>query len=146
VENKVKARQQAEKVAQKEANKIKQKIEKKEKGSMEKKKSQKGRGSLQREKKRARKEEATSNEKDINCKEEARLEESEFEEKPSKKQKMVKPPKKQKRDRDGLDVLINEYKSSFTKGVTKAVVEDKHDSSDARATDRSSVAKKRWFE
>lgn len=101
---------------------------------------------MQREKKRARKEDATNNEKDINCEEETRLEETEMKEKPSKKQIMIKPPKKQKRDNDGLDVLINEYKSSFTKGVTKAGDEIMQESSTARTTDRSSVAKTRWFE
>ena len=100
---------------------------------------------MQREKKRARKEASTENEKDGNSEEVARLEENEVEKKPSKKQKMMKPPKKQKREKDGLDVLINEYKSSFTKGETKGGVEDKQDNSTA-INDRSSVAKKRWFE
>lgn len=67
------------------------------------------------------------------------------ENKPSKKQKMLKPPKKRKRDKDGLDDLINEYKSSFTKGMTDSAVGDEKISS-ATSTDRSSVAKKRWFE
>eukprot|EP00577_Skeletonema_sp_RCC1716_P000244 CAMPEP_0113417860 /NCGR_PEP_ID=MMETSP0013_2-20120614/25883_1 /TAXON_ID=2843 ORGANISM="Skeletonema costatum, Strain 1716" /NCGR_SAMPLE_ID=MMETSP0013_2 /ASSEMBLY_ACC=CAM_ASM_000158 /LENGTH=869 /DNA_ID=CAMNT_0000305027 /DNA_START=108 /DNA_END=2717 /DNA_ORIENTATION=+ /assembly_acc=CAM_ASM_000158 len=142
VENKVKARQQAEKVAQKEANKIKQKIEKREKGSKEKK-TQKGRGSLQREKKRARKEEATKGKIDDN--EEVEKIEEVTEEKPTKKQKMIKPPKKQKRNKDGLDDLINEYKSSFTKGISNAAVENEQASS-TTANDRSSVAKRRWFE
>lgn len=101
---------------------------------------------MQREKKRARKEASTENEKDGNSEEVARLEENEVEKKPSKKQKMMKPPKKQKREKDGLDVLINEYKSSFTKGETKGEVEDKQNNSTAITTDRSSVAKKRWFE
>jgi hypothetical protein len=58
---------------------------------------------------------------------------------------MSKPPKKQKKDKDGLDDLINEYKSSFTKGITNTAVGDEQTSS-ATAHDRSSVAKKRWFE
>eukprot|EP00986_Skeletonema_menzelii_P008269 scaffold3437_cov145-Skeletonema_menzelii.AAC.1 len=144
VENKVKARQQAEKVAQKEANKIKQKIEKRERGSKEKSKTQKGRGALQREKKRARKEETANKAKNEISQEVGKVEEVP-EEKPSKKQKMLKPPKKQKRDKDGLDDLINEYKSSFTKGMTNTAVGDEQTNS-ATANDRSSVAKKRWFE
>jgi RNA recognition motif-containing protein len=88
VENKVKARQQAEKVAQKEANKIKQKIEKREKGSKEKSKNQKGRGALQREKKRARKAEEANKAKNETSQEVEKVEEVP-EEKPTKKQKNV---------------------------------------------------------
>ena len=99
---------------------------------------------MQREKKRARKEEAANKAKNETSQEVGKLEEVP-EEKPSKKQKMMKPPKKQKRDKDGLDDLINEYKSSFTKGMTNTAVGDEQTNS-AAANDRSSVAKKRWFE
>lgn len=147
VENKVKARQQAEKVAQKEANKIKQKIEKKEKGAdIEKKLKKKGRGAIQREKKRARKEEAKVSEKDENVGGASRSEDIQVDEKPSKKQKMLNPPKKQTRKSDGLDDLINEYKSSFSKGVAEASTPHNNQSTDKNATNRASVMKRRWFE
>lgn len=146
VENKVKARQQAEKVAQKEANKIKQKIEKKERADTEKKLNKKGRGAIQREKKRARKEEAKNSEKDENIGGASRSEDIQVEEKSSKRQKMLKPPKKQKRKSDGLDELINEYKSSFTKGVVEASTQHNKQSTDKNATNRASVVKRRWFE
>ena len=100
--------------------------------------------SLQREKKRARKEETANKAKNEISQEVGKVEEVP-EEKPSKKQKMLKPPKKQKRDKDGLDDLINEYKSSFTKVMTNTAVGDEQTNS-ATANDRSSVAKKRWFE
>ena len=98
---------------------------------------------MQREKKRARKEEAAKGKIDDN--EEVEKIKEVPEEKPSKKQKMLKPPKKQKRDKDGLDDLINEYKSSFTKGINNAAVENEQEGS-TNANDRTSVAKKRWFE
>lgn len=71
----------------------------------------------------------------------------EDEERMSKKQKMLKPPKKQKRNKDGLDALINEYKSSFTKGEIEAEIDiNRQGSSGNIAIDRSSVVKRRWFE
>ena len=129
-------------MAQKEANKIKQRIEKRGKESdKEKKKYKKGRGSLQRERKRALKEEEMNNKKNATGEVNTTSENSELQMKPSKKQKMMKPPKKQKRNRDDLEDMINEYKSSFTK---TNVVDKKTKKSNEH--DRSSVVKKRWFE
>jgi len=169
-ENKVKARQQAEKIAQKKANKIKQRIEKKEKQREEedqqpsddkKKEKKKGRGALQREKKRARKEDADGDGDDAQTKDgkdskkKQKLDENSTADKSKeKKVKKVKPQKKRKvdKDDDALEDMIRSYKSSFSKGTAG---EDKASAEEGAASDdqtkkkkksRENVAKKRWFE
>jgi len=161
VENKVKARQQAEKVAQKKANKIKQRIEKKDKEKEEKqstsskKEKKKGRGQLQREKKRARKEGGEDNEENEKDKESAskkqKTDASTAVKPTEKKQKMVKPQKKKRKtdkDEDALEDMIRSYKSSFSKGPagSRAVVEEKNANEVAKKGSREKVEKKRWFE
>ncbi|KAL9191460.1 hypothetical protein ACHAXT_001166 [Thalassiosira profunda] len=155
VENKVKARQQAEKIAQKKANKIKQRIENKEKQQPKdkKKEKKKGRGALQREKKRARKE-AGDDDKNAQSGDAAESKKQKLEEKDpatekprEKKQKMVKPPKKRKIDReeDTLEGMIGSYKSTFLGASGKALAEE-GDSKAPKKNSREEVAKKRWFE
>eukprot|EP01082_Thalassiosira_pseudonana_P011970 g9899.t1 g9899 contig4:826664-829597(-) len=148
VENKVKARQQAEKIAQKQANKIKQKIENKEKMQQpEKKEAKKSRGALQREKKRARKE----------AEEDSAVNKDESDSKPKtdsgdskrekvKAPKLAKPHKKRKvdADEDRLEYMIQSYKASFSQGVDKAV--SVQESNEPKKKSRESVAKRRWFE
>lgn len=158
VENKVKARQQAEKIAQKKANKIKQKIEKKEKqqpSDKKEKEKKKGRGALQREKKRARKD-AGEDEENTEKSEEEKASVSKrqkldggvsSEKVKEKKQKMAKPPKKRKmdRDEDALEDMIRSYKSSFS-GSTAAVEEGGSKAKELTRHVREKVATKRWFE
>ena len=150
VENKVKARQQADKIAQKKANKIKQKIESKEKqpSTKEKKKS---RGALQREKKRARKEAG-----DDDVGQENKVEMNPIAKKPKldeinksreKIPKMVKPKKKRKVDVDeeGLEEMIRSYKESFSPGTNK-VLGGESKSDQPTKLSRELVVKRRWFE
>jgi hypothetical protein len=149
-------------VAQKKANKIKQKIENKEKQpplSNDKKEKQKekklGRGALQREKKRLRKEAGEDSDDQTNevvaptSKKQKQADDKG--EKPKEKPKMVKPQKKRKVDKgeDELEDMIRSYKSSFSKGGTVA---DKEALAEERSTDetkiksREKVVTKRWFE
>jgi hypothetical protein len=160
VENKVKARQQADKVAQKKANKIKQKIENKEKQppSIEKKKDKEkrlGRGALQREKKRARKEagedgDAQTKEADASSSKMQKLDDR-VEKPKEKKLKMVKPQKKRKidKDDDALEDMIRSYKSTFSKGgaqVEKETLAEESSTAESKTKSRESIVKKRWFE
>jgi len=160
-ENKVKARQQAEKIAQKKANKIKQRIEKKEKQKEEpsdkKKEKKKGRGALQREKKRARKEagdddgNAQNNEGKPSTSKKQKLDDnkSNVDNKADKKVKKVKPQKKRKvdKDEDALEDMIRSYKSSFSKGVAAGKANKEESNAEQPKTNpREKVVKKRWFE
>ena len=151
-------------MAQKKANKIKQKIENKEKqpplSNDKKKEKQKekklGRGALQREKKRARKEAGEDGDDQINeavaptSKRQKQVDGTA--EKPKEiKTKMVKPQKKRKVDQGEIELedMIRSYKSSFSKGGTLA---DKEALAEERSTDetkiktREKVVTKRWFE
>ena len=146
VENKVKARQQADKIAQKKANKIKQKIENNEKEPAKKKENKKSRGALQREKKRARKE--AGNDNDDGDSKKPKLEEKDVV-KPKRVEsgpKLTKPPKKRKVDskEDALEDMIRSYKASFSGKSGTDVDENK--SKKTNKMSRESVAKKRWFE
>ena len=168
VENKAKARQQAERRAQQQANKAKQKSETRERkvlaassgdGQDETKKSRKrSRGAKQREKKRLRRLEGEEG-AEVSATEAAESQERSFkqetiaseETKPQKKDepKGIKPPKKQnKRQRENMESeknfteLVNKYKAAFV-GVAK----------DAEAVESELKKKKvleekgkRWFE
>lgn len=156
-ENKVKAKQQMEKLAQKKANKIKQRIEKKEKLRQEPpdktKVKKKGRGALQREKKRARKEagEGVDTKSDEGGKESAtkkqKLEDRSVSAK-QEKPKKVKPQKKRKVDKDdeALEDMIRSYKSTFGSAAGKVIPADEGASEPKKETSRERVVKKRWFE
>jgi len=167
VENKVKARQQAEKIAQKKANKIKQRIENKEKKhkpSSKEVEKKKGRGALQREKKRARKEAGEDDGNGETVTKKQTLEDN-GKNKTSKtpkeeKSKMLKPKKKRKVDKDenALEDMIRSYKSSFSEGGGAVVTGEgqilaKESGGKAATTtaepkkrSRDNVGKKRWFE
>jgi nucleolar protein 4 len=156
VENKVKARMQMEKVAQKKANKIKQKIENKEKlqpSSIDKKIKEKklGRGALQREKKRTRKEageEGDEQAKQVDIppikKQKSVLTKEET------KPKLIKPQKKRKvdKDDDALEDMIRSYKSSFSKGE-RTIPDNKDLLEETKAEPKiksREIVTKRWFE
>ena len=166
VENKVKARKQAEKVAQTKANKIKQRIEKKEKEQQDstndkKKEKKKGRGTLQREKKRARKEAGESGDKvdeDATSTKKQKLDHGTKADKAmEKKPKMAKPQKKKRKvnaDEEQLEDMIRSYKSSFSQGgdptgkksLAEGVSGDAGNVEQPKKKSREQVAKKRWFE
>ncbi len=153
----MKARQQAEKVAQKKANKIKQKIVNKEKqpSSNEKKaEDQKilGRGALQRQKKRARKEAGEDNidqAKDAFVPPSKKSDDKIVTTK-EKKLKMAKPQKKRKinKDEDALEDMIRSYKSSFSGGVLadKEALADVRSAAEPKIKSSDMALKKRWFE
>ncbi|KAL7468660.1 hypothetical protein ACHAXS_008896 [Conticribra weissflogii] len=155
VENKVKARQQAERIAQKKANKIKQKIENKEKQTPDKKEKKKSRGALQRAKKRARKEAGEdANADGENAEVTKNVKKLKTEEKDLAKAKapveaapkLVKPPKKRKVDpkEEALEDMIRSYKASFSRGSENDVDDKK--AKESKVVSREKIVKKRWFE
>jgi hypothetical protein len=151
VENKVKARKQAEKILQKKANKIKQKIENKEKTPSEKKESKKSRGALQREKKRARKEagkdeNVTENAPELNPKTKtSKVEDAQALNAKEKGPKLAKPQKKRKTDAEEnqLEDMIRSYKETFGGGKAATPAGE---STKPKIKSREAVAKRRWFE
>merc|ERR1712194_86492 len=144
-----------EKIAQKQANKIKQRIEKKEKEREEQrekkhadkgKNKKKGRGALQREKKRARREiEGSEDRRDSSVAKEEQLDEtcnkgvttagSEA------RQKIKRLQKKGWSDKDetALEDMIRSYKASFASAA------EKRDEGVPQKASREVLAK-RWFE
>jgi len=155
VENKVKARQQAERIAQKKANKIKQKIENKEKQPSDKKEKKKSRGALQRAKKRARKdagEDADTDGENTEAIKNAKKPKTEEKDLTKAKApvetapKLVKPPKKRKVDpkEEALEDMIRSYKASFSRG-SENDVGDKT-AKESKVISKEKVVKKRWFE
>ena len=156
VENKVKARMQMEKVAQKKANKIKQKIENKEKlqpSSIDKKIKEKklGRGALQREKKRTRKEAGAEGDEQAKQADAPPIKKQKSvltKEQP--KAKLIKPQKKRKvdKDDDALEDMIRSYKSSFSKGE-RTIPDNKDLLEETKAEPKiksREIVTKRWFE
>jgi hypothetical protein len=151
-------------VAQKKANKIKQKIVNKEKqpplsdDKMKEKQNEKklGRGRLQREKKRARKEagehdDDRTNEATAPTLKMQKQVDNKAEKQKEMKPKMVKPQKKRKvdKDEDALEDIIRSYKSSFSKGGTlpdKEVLAEESIMAEAKIKSRERVLTKRWFE
>lgn len=154
-ENKVKAKQQAEKIAQKQANKIKQRIEKKEKEREEQrekknagkgKNKKKGRGALQREKKRARREiEGSEDKGDSSTTKEEQLDETRNKNVTTAgseaRQKIKRPQKKGRPDKDetALEDMIRSYKASFASSA------EKRDEGVPQKVSQKVLAK-RWFE
>ena len=156
VENKVKAKMQMEKVAQKKANKIKQKIENKEKqqqpGENDKKLKEKklGRGALQREKKRTHKEAGEEGDEQAKQVDTPPIKKQKVILTKETKPKLIKPQKKRKvdKDDDALEDMIRSYKSSFSKGggikpENKELVEETVAKSKLESR---VVVTKRWFE
>ncbi|KAL7518633.1 hypothetical protein ACHAWX_003441 [Stephanocyclus meneghinianus] len=154
VENKVKARKQAEKILQKKANKIKQRVESKEKTTKEKKASKKSRGALQREKKRARKEagdddnilqdppDQAPKKKKANPPDDVHASRT-----TEKELKLAKPPKKRKNDieENRLEDMIRSYKETFARASEKPVL-SVNEENEMKAKSREAVSKRRWFE
>jgi hypothetical protein len=154
VENKVKAKMQMEKVAQKKANKIKQKIENKEKQQQpnDKKLKEKklGRGALQREKKRTRKEASEEGDEQAKQVDTPPIKKQKVKLTKETKPKLIKPQKKRKvdKDDDALEDMIRSYKSSFSKGGgTKPENKELVEETVAKSKLESRVVvTKRWFE
>mmetsp|Transcript_20476 Transcript_20476/g.30760 ORF Transcript_20476/g.30760 Transcript_20476/m.30760 type:complete len:873 (-) Transcript_20476:1399-4017(-) len=147
VENKAKARKQAERKAQQLANVQKQKAAAKQsldENGEKKKKKKKSRGALQREKKRKLKEEGPSETDQIDTKEDIAKKQKISEEDSNRaieeppKNKGIKPQKKKKIDKDenAFQDMIKSYKKAFT-GDNKGNEEK---------SERSEITKKRWFE
>merc|ERR1712194_184876 len=115
----------------------------------------KGRGKLQREKKRARKEteEAGSEGQTVDRQESSaakklKLAAAAGGETQKKAKKATKPPKKRNVDKEevALEDMIRSYKKSFAKGAsTEGAAEERGESEPKKAT-REKVATKRWFE
>lgn len=158
VENKAKARKQAEKKAQQQANVVKQKAELKEQRKSEtgeelkQKKKKKSRGAQQREKKRKIREEGgdgTENKTEKVTKKQKSEEKSDVPEmRRDVKLKGVKPSKKKKRNDDAAEEktfedMVRNYKETFaggSKGSTKTGEIEK-----MTENPRKDVTKKRWF-
>lgn len=141
VENKVKAKKQSERRLQQQLNNTKQRQEKKEKSEIDKKK--RSRGSIQREKKRVRRESgeeiAEKNAKvakDEYNKQKKQQREERKAKMTAEKKAMVKPAKKKKKmdaEDEHFESLVGKYKSGL-------------ESSAPTQNPRASVEKKRWFE
>ena len=137
VENKAKAKKQAEHRSQQQANQVQQRTEHKVKKAENKMEKKKSRGSLQREKKRATREEGaivTPVAKQVVTKALAPVA------KVVPQGKGVKPTKKRKLDAEEqtFERLVQSYTESFTKKVQKT------DSDEALAKPKKS--EKRWYE
>lgn len=159
VENKVKAKQQAEHRAAQQANKLKQRIDhnSKKEGDEEEdakltKTKRKSRGALQREKKRQKRAEAQAKTADSSKdkKEErealkiAKEKAETKDEQPRKKDKLKKPPKKRKVDTEekNFETLLESYKQKLP-----ALVDDAEANSKKRASGgEKTKSGKRWFD
>ena len=164
VENKVKAKQQAERRAFLKTHQQKQKLETREKRELasasktkdvyEKSKSRKmGRGAKQREKKRMRKEQSENDSTVLDKAEKehrqlATQQRTKDEEIAQKRPKSIKPPKKQnKREREEtaadehFSKMVNKYKEAFMGNVKK-----KDTGKNIIESRKESVAGKRWYE
>jgi len=149
VENKAKARMQAERKAQQQANVQKQRVSAKQskgKKDKEKRKEKKGRGAQQREKKRKRKEQGLPEKDDstlvVNATKKQKLVQKDNvdETNDTLKKKSIKPQKKKKIDNDesAFEDMVQSYKEAFRGGETAKVAETKNE--------RSEITQKRWFE
>uniref|UniRef100_A0A7S2A4B9 RRM domain-containing protein n=1 Tax=Ditylum brightwellii TaxID=49249 RepID=A0A7S2A4B9_9STRA len=171
VENKAKARQQAERKAQQAANVEKQKLEKnerKKKAKAEKdddktnknKKSKKGRGAAQREKKRKLREEGDDDENDNVDKSSAKdrsknktgtNDNNDDNKVTVTKKKGVKPPKKRKVDKEeeAFESMVRSYKETFAGsaggGLSKKNTTDQSDAT-TKTKARNEIEKKRWYD
>ncbi|CAJ1927700.1 unnamed protein product [Cylindrotheca closterium] len=142
VENKVKAKKQAERRLQQQVNQAKQKLDKLEKQEDAEPKKKRSRGSIQREKKRHKREsgeEETEKQTKLLKREYFEKKKILREEKKAKqlenKKKGVKPPKKKSIDKEEekLEKLVGKYRSDVD--TTKKNVEP-----------RGAVREKRWFD
>jgi hypothetical protein len=150
VENKAKARKQAERKAQQAANIEKQKTVSKDSKTenAKEKKKKKSRGALQREKKRKAKEagmeeENENDEKDVVSEKIRNKEDNSVVDEPKTKVKGLKPPKKMKKsDKEDniFDEMVQSYKRKFAADVDDVTTEK------AVENPRVEVAKKRWFD
>lgn len=149
VENKAKARKQAERKAQQAANIEKQKAVSKDSKTenAKEKKKKKSRGALQREKKRKAKEagieEHENDEKDVVSDKIQKKEDNSVVDEPKTKVKGLKPPKKiKKSDKEDnvFEEMVQSYKRKFAADVDDVTTEK------AVENPRVEVAKKRWFD
>jgi nucleolar protein 4 len=151
VENKVKAKKQADRRLQQQLNQSKQKLEKLEKEEHSEEKKRRSRGAIQREKKRQKRE---SGEEEAErqaklrakalaeAKEELRKERQDLKKKriEEMKRRSVKPPKKkQKADEDDekFDSIVRSYTSKL---------ESAREEKEAKTHQRAALKQKRWFE
>ncbi len=166
VENKAKAKKQAERRSQQLANAEKQKLanmakkkpkkEDKKKGSTSTStdnKKDKGRGARQRQKKRERQTDGTAatTKEDLASNKKARKIHDNNSDNVAEKttMKQVKPPKKKKKV-DSEDVafenMVQSYKASFQGNIDKGLKNNKGETNTESITNpRASVTKKRWF-
>lgn len=151
VENKAKARKQAERKAQQQANTMKQKAIAKdllEKQGKAQKKEKKSRGAMQREKKRRlRQEEANAkvegSHDNISTEKEILSQEKLKDPDTLKIQKAIKPPKKKKKidkDENAFENMVRSYKEAFSGDNTTVIPEA------AEENERQDIKKKRWFD
>ena len=149
MENKAKARKQAEHRMQQQVNQAKQRLEKRKAREDapqvdEEPKKKKSRGAKQRERKRLEREEGKNVDADARLAslkaEKDRLREAKAAEKAKSQQlKPVKPPKKKKRidkEEENFDSIVDTYRSTFVDSS----------SSSPMTNPREGVKKKRWFE
>ena len=162
VENKVKAKKQAERRLHQQLNQSKQQLEKLERKKAEKeageseetKTKKKGRGALQREKKRKRRESGEEEAERLQklqkkalyeAKKELRKERAEEKKRKAEelKKKSVKPPKKKKsqlkkiEDDEEFESIVRSYQSKL---------ESARDEKAAKRNPREAVKEKRWFD
>ena len=162
VENKVKAKKQAERRLHQQLNQSKQQLERLERKKAEKeageteetKAKKKGRGALQREKKRKRRESGEEEKERLQklqkkalyeAKKELRKERAEEKKRKAEelKKKSVKPPKKKKsqlkkiEDDEEFESIVRSYQSKL---------ESARDEKAAKRNPREAVKEKRWFD
>ncbi|KAL3912780.1 MAG: hypothetical protein SGILL_006751 [Bacillariaceae sp.] len=160
VENKIKAKKQAERRLHQQLNQSKQKlenIEKKSEDNAENKKKRQSRGGKQREKKRLKREsgeEEKERKEELQAKamgeakRELRKERQEQKRalKEEMKKKSVKPPKKKKKKHQAVDEDDEKFEKivrSYTSQIESARVEKE---SAAQTNPRAAVKDKRWFD
>ena len=151
VENKVKAKQQAEHRVQQQANKIKQKLEQKEKhldDEGQKKKQKRSRGAIQREKKRQKRLAAESGLASDDKEEAPVIAKPIPQEDPKLSKRKEKPlkPKKKKRKIDPEEETFNSLVESHTKKVPALADESSTGRVNKESSSLTKKSGKRWFD
>lgn len=149
MENKAKAKKQAEHRAQQQANVEKQRLELKEKklaeGKDKKQQKKKKRGALQRERKRKQRESLEKGQDSNAIDQCVDSSTAPVEHEPRQKVKSVKPPKKKRKvdkEEQNFENLVDSYRKAFT-----GVSEPNETSASASTSSRpKKKADKRWFE
>jgi hypothetical protein len=147
VENKAKAKEQAERRATQLANVEQQKqasFDAKKMLRKEKSKKMKGRGALQREKKRKQRE-SEQEPSGLEKTQAKKTQESAVDKPVTKPPKLMKPPKKQKVDKEevAFESMVKTYKNAFAGDLTG--MKDAS-TKQVASTTKTKKVKKRWFE